>query len=103
MFYAKYDSTWLNFVKVFSLFNYYLPFEEGDVLHLDKLEFLRPTMRLVTFKFGCNLPKGNGEDVKSLQITFQRDRRKDGQRTTEVNFHLYIPSDVRSTSFGPFA
>ena len=32
----------LNFINVFSLFHYYLPFEKGGALHLNKHEFPSP-------------------------------------------------------------
>ena len=47
-----------SFVKVFSLFRYYLPFEIGMALYLNKHDFLHP--RMLCAKFDLNWPCGCG-------------------------------------------
>ena len=44
----------------FSLFRYYLPWEKGVALHLNKLNLLRS--RMLCVKLGRNWPSGSGEE-----------------------------------------
>ena len=51
----------LNFVYVFSLFRYHLPWKEARALHLNKFEYLIH-QRMLWTKFGSNWPSGSVEE-----------------------------------------
>ena len=44
------EEDFLNFVNVFLLFQYYLPFKEGRALHLNKLDPFHPMMLCARFR-----------------------------------------------------